>query len=154
MEIAYNWVETSIYNKYVNVVMNSADCQYETAKDFKSAIRKFINQYALPLPLMFYADMQGVFQVRFYGETKYHVQTSVFCMCSRVNGATACPSKAEKAARFAWINNKPPAAELRKAFESNDTSNFFHGHNRTVEGKTGEQDYMNSGKKADTSEVR
>ena len=44
VEIAFNWIENSIYKKYKNVVMDSADCQYESPEDFKSVIRKFINQ--------------------------------------------------------------------------------------------------------------
>eukprot|EP00884_Botryococcus_braunii_P012110 jgi/Botrbrau1/208/Bobra.0022s0188.1 len=116
VEIAFNWIENSIYKKYKNVVMEDVDCQYETPEAFKSSIRKFINH--------------------------------------RVNNINTSPSKAEKAARFAWIHNKPPAAELRKAFESNDISNFFHENNREVESKTAQADNMSSGKKADTNEVR
>ena len=50
--------------------------------------------------------------------SSFQSQGCLACWCSKVNGATATPSKVEMEFRDDWINRKPPVDKYRDAFEN------------------------------------
>ncbi len=44
VERGYNWIEYTVYQEYVEDVMNDDNCPYDSREEFKAAIRKYINQ--------------------------------------------------------------------------------------------------------------